>query len=665
MLSSYTNLNDPNDASAIGNMLKAIDLIAECNALRKAEGLPELYVSDYAMAVAIVNTNWSAANLKKTGKLEHVANHGGNRGWAENINAGYTDAHTAYEGWYWNEKANALGHAVTDPATGKVYQPGGSGGQTGHYENIVEGSYTVTGAAWNATGFNGRPVMGQEFRGKNGYTQWLWGQVSSIEILENIYTVDAYRARLLNAMNGAGNAQLQAQIDQLLKEIEGIDGQIGAADLAGKQGAYEAASAEQAAAEHAVTDHTATEPGLADASAKLDAAKAEAKRAEEAKRAAEANLNTVTGEVTAKKAEINAQLAAKREELKAAQDKLPGLEAAKNQAASELEAIRGQYADIVDASGKLDAAKANLDAAGAALAQQQAAIKAAEGEVAKFEAELKAAEADVAAKAHAAATAGTALADKQAAMDEAKAVLDTLKAKLGEFQAKVDTAKADATAKAAAKTAADKLVADLAAKMEAGKATLADAQLAADNATELEAAWGKFLHAYDPTDMVVNGSIGVDAMPSTDASVREAIHAAVEEAHAKYEAAKTAEADAKAALDAAAAKLETTRANAEATKAELADAEAEYAQAKAAYDKVVAFLAELEPEAKPEAKPETKPEQAPVQQQVAAKPNKVEGAIPQTGDASGAAIAATAAAGLSMVGVAEILRRRREAQNRA
>ena len=248
-------------------------------------------------------------------------------------------------------------------------------------------------------------------------------------------------------------------------------------------------------------------------------------------------------------------------------------------------------------------------------------------------------------------------------MDEAKAALDTLKAKLGEFQAKVDTAKADATAKAAAKTAADKLVADLAAKIEAGKATLADAQLAADNATELEAAWGKFLHAYDPTDMVVNGSIGVDAMPSTDASVREAIHAAVEEAHAKYEAAKTAEADAKAALDAAAAKLETTRANAEATKAELADAEAEYAQAKAAYDKVVAFLAELEPEVKPEVKPETKPEQAPVQQQVAAKPNKVEGAIPQTGDASGAAIAATAAAGLSMVGVAEILRRRREVQN--
>ena len=79
----------------------------------------------------------------------------------------------------------------------------------------------------------------------------------------------------------------------------------------------------------------------------------------------------------------------------------------------------------------------------------------------------------------------------------------------------------------------------------------------------------------------------------------------------------------------------------------------------------MAFLAELEPEAKPEVKPETKPEQAPVQQQVAAKPNKVEGAIPQTGDASGAAIAATAAAGLSMVGVAEILRRRREAQNRA
>ncbi len=113
LLSHYTNLDDPNDASAVGNMLKALDLIAECNALRKAEGLPELYVSDFAMAVAIVNTNWSAANIKKTGKLEHVANHGGNRGWAENINAGYTDAHTAYEGWYWNEKANALGPIET------------------------------------------------------------------------------------------------------------------------------------------------------------------------------------------------------------------------------------------------------------------------------------------------------------------------------------------------------------------------------------------------------------------------------------------------------------------------------------------------------------------------------------------------------------------------
>lgn len=450
MLSSYTNLNDPNDASAVGNMLKALDLIAECNALRKAEGLPELYVSDYAMAVAIVNTNWSAANLKKTGKLEHVANHGGNRGWAENINAGYTDAHTAYEGWYWNEKANALGHAVTDPATGKVYQPGGSGGQTGHYENIVEGSYTVTGAAWNATGFNGRPVMGQEFRDKNGFTQWLWGQVSSIDILENIYTVDAYRARLLNAMGGAGNAQLQAQIDQLLKEIEGIDGQIGAADLAGKQGAYEAASAEQATAEQAVTDHTAAEPGLADATAKLDAAKAEAKRAAESKRAAEAELARVRSAVEAEKARINQQLASKRAQLADARAQLPALEAAKNQAASELDAVRTRYAAITDSGTRYDRAKADLDAAQAAYAAKKAEVEQSMKAVRDLSATLS--------------EARSALSLCEAAVDDAEADLESKERRLAEAKEQLDAATAERARLEAARDAARAADADAPAK---------------------------------------------------------------------------------------------------------------------------------------------------------------------------------------------------------
>lgn len=450
-LSSYTKLDDPNDASAVGNMLKALDLIAECNALRKAEGLPELYVSDFAMAVAIVNTNWSAANLKKTGKLEHVANHGGNRGWAENINAGYTDAHTAYEGWYWNEKANALGHAVTDPATGKVYQPGGSGGQTGHYENIIDGSYTVTGAAWNATGFNGRPVMGQEFRDENRVTWWMFGQRDDVEIAEKIYTVDAYRARLLKAIEqGGGNSQLQARIDQLLKEIGDVDARIAAQDLAGKKAARDAADRAKAAADKAVDDHAKTNIGTAEAKAKLDAAKAEEARAAESKRAAEAELARVRSAVEAEKARINQQLASKRAQLADARAQLPALEAAKNQAASELDAVRTRYAAITDSGTRYDRAKADLDAAQAAYAAKKAEVEQSMKAVRDLSATLS--------------EARSALSLCEAAVDDAEADLESKERRLAEAKEQLDAATAERARLEAARDAARAADADAPAK---------------------------------------------------------------------------------------------------------------------------------------------------------------------------------------------------------
>lgn len=450
-LSSYTKLDDPNDASAVGNMLKALDLIAECNALRKAEGLPELYVSDFAMAVAIVNTNWSAANLKKTGKLEHVANHGGNRGWAENINAGYTDAHTAYEGWYWNEKANALGHAVTDPATGKVYQPGGSGGQTGHYENIIDGSYTVTGAAWNATGFNGRPVMGQEFRDENRVTWWMFGQRDDVEIAEKIYTVDAYRARLLKAIEqGGGNSQLQARIDQLLKEIGDVDARIAAQDLAGKKAARDAADRAKAAADKAVDDHAKTNIGTAEAKAKLDAAKAEEARAAESKRAAEAELARVRSAVEAEKARINQQLASKRAQLADARTQLPALEAAKNQAASELDAVRTRYAAITDSGTRYDRAKADLDAAQAAYAAKKAEVEQSMKAVRDLSATLS--------------EARSALSLCEAAVDDAEADLESKERRLAEAKEQLDAATAERARLEAARDAARAADADAPAK---------------------------------------------------------------------------------------------------------------------------------------------------------------------------------------------------------
>ena len=119
---SYTNIGDEKDATSLENMKMALAFIKECNDLRVGNGLEPLKVSNELMAISQVQANWSAYNTKHS-KLYPVS---------ENLAWGYIDP---FSGWYTREK--------------EIYENGGGSIQTGHYRNIVNEKFGLTGFAVN------------------------------------------------------------------------------------------------------------------------------------------------------------------------------------------------------------------------------------------------------------------------------------------------------------------------------------------------------------------------------------------------------------------------------------------------------------------------------------------------------------------------------------
>ena len=58
-MASYTHMGQKDDATSLENMQASIAYMKECNEIRKKEGLPELKVSTWLMAVAQVNANFA------------------------------------------------------------------------------------------------------------------------------------------------------------------------------------------------------------------------------------------------------------------------------------------------------------------------------------------------------------------------------------------------------------------------------------------------------------------------------------------------------------------------------------------------------------------------------------------------------------------------------
>lgn len=162
------SLDDPNDTITLPHFWMALDYIDQCNQIRASEGLTALGVTYSLMAISMVQADASSSLEDHTGLFSV----GENLSWGQIPGVPLGQFMNPFYGWYTLEK----------PSNG------------GHYQNIVNKDYTVTGFAVgtnNRTGY--RSVFGQVFQySPNG---------------EPVYTTDQIRAQLQqyaqNAVEGA------------------------------------------------------------------------------------------------------------------------------------------------------------------------------------------------------------------------------------------------------------------------------------------------------------------------------------------------------------------------------------------------------------------------------------------------------------------------------
>ena len=174
-LANFTNKGDSKDASSMDHLLAALDYIDKCNEIRAAERLSPLKVSDYAMATAIHNTNWSDTNM------DHSRQYGG----AENLAWGTTTPDAAFKTWYTDEKNYYNAHVdeyanARSMSAYELYQNYPAFySKVGHYLNVIS-TYTITGFAISNDSSYGI-ALGQRFLSSSP---------------GDVYTVAEYRQRL-------------------------------------------------------------------------------------------------------------------------------------------------------------------------------------------------------------------------------------------------------------------------------------------------------------------------------------------------------------------------------------------------------------------------------------------------------------------------------------
>lgn len=114
-----TAVGEEGDATSLPNMASALELLAEGNEIRQAEGRSALKVSDVLMAKAQSDANWSRYHITHARQFDI----------GENLAWGYDDP---FEGWYTWEKGEYLA---------------GRREVTEHYENLLDSRYQASGFA--------------------------------------------------------------------------------------------------------------------------------------------------------------------------------------------------------------------------------------------------------------------------------------------------------------------------------------------------------------------------------------------------------------------------------------------------------------------------------------------------------------------------------------
>lgn len=159
-----STMGEKSNAFNLDNMEKSLDFLAECNRLRKQEGLSELLVDPYLMAVSAAQLNYSKS----------AGGHSQAFSVPENVAWGYANPFTGWyneEKAYWESDACSAARAYFDSVSGsfntklnalhKNYSDVYS--KVGHYLNIINTDYEYMGASYVAQGSIIGNAAGQVF----------------------------------------------------------------------------------------------------------------------------------------------------------------------------------------------------------------------------------------------------------------------------------------------------------------------------------------------------------------------------------------------------------------------------------------------------------------------------------------------------------------------
>ncbi len=327
--SEHIHVDSAADASALDNVLESLNWIDYCNATyRLPNGLSELKVTDDIMASAQRNADFS------TDSFQHASNMG--EGYAENLTYAHLGKEAAFQGWYDEEKAVWDDLVAEDPSLEQykydsyelmVNDPE-TYGKVGHYLNIIDPSWEITGLAINTTDGSGAAI--QQFAPSEGAA--------------TAYSVAEYRERFEQYYDTYVTAGTK-----VLEEAQ-----------AKKDEADSSLDEALAAREDAVGALSATEESL-------NISKSDLVSAQEAEGARLEDLNLAVDAVTASDAEVSkatedyeaaksaselgdSELEAIEEELAEKQGEADTAEASEVEARETVNALSGELSDATDLS---------------------------------------------------------------------------------------------------------------------------------------------------------------------------------------------------------------------------------------------------------------------------------------------------------------------------
>ena len=400
-------LGQAGDATSLENMKKALEWVHTTNDYRAKHNLPALSINDTLMAMAQADADWSSINYGHA----MIFNVGENLAW------GYDNP---VEPWY-AEKSIYDAAVKKDPsiASMSAYELSQKNPslyhQVGHYLNIIDPEWTITGVGTTNT-TNGYKCDSEVFLWPNksyGKTQTVNDYINSFNTYyDGLKQAPAVYQEALKKLNEA-TSHTNAAKSELLKAMDAAKAAAAKADST-KQ-AYDAASADVAAAQKAYDEavYNANYPSYEQ---KLQEAKAARDNAQKA-------LDTAKTKLTADQA----KLADAKKAQSDASGKLDAAKAAVSKAQTDLDTAKGN-ADASPLKQRLEAAKKTL-------AESQKKVDELQSKVDQFTEALKTEQARVS-------QAKAVLDDAQTAYDITKSNRDSAQAELDKANERLTAAKA-------------------------------------------------------------------------------------------------------------------------------------------------------------------------------------------------------------------------------